>query len=84
MWVTEITEHPTREGKLYCCVVLEVFSRRVVGWSTWPDSTPDLSGANSTQAPCVDAEHQATDLAVGVPIPRDAHLADRLFNSATQ
>jgi putative transposase len=28
-----LTEHPTREGKLYCCVVLEVFSRRVVGWS---------------------------------------------------
>jgi putative transposase len=33
LWVTDITEHPTREGKLYCCVVLEVFSRRVVGWS---------------------------------------------------
>jgi putative transposase len=27
------TEHPTREGKLYCCVVLDVYSRRVVGWS---------------------------------------------------
>jgi putative transposase len=27
------TKHPTREGKLYCCVVLDVFSRRVVGWS---------------------------------------------------
>jgi len=33
LWVTDITEHPTREGKVYCCVVLEVFSRRVVGWS---------------------------------------------------
>jgi hypothetical protein len=33
LWVTDITEHPTREGKLYCCVVLDVFSRRVVGWS---------------------------------------------------
>ncbi|MCU1354357.1 MAG: putative transposase, partial [Acidimicrobiales bacterium] len=28
---------PTREGKVYCCVVLDVFSRRVVGWSI--DST---------------------------------------------
>jgi putative transposase len=27
------TEHPTREGKVYCAVVLDVFSRRVVGWS---------------------------------------------------
>lgn len=33
LWMTDITEHPTREGKLYCCVVLDAFSRRVVGWS---------------------------------------------------
>ena len=37
LWLTDITEHPTREGKLYCCVVLDAFSRRVVGWSI--DST---------------------------------------------
>ena len=33
LWVTDITEHPTREGKLYCCVVLDAWSRRVVGWA---------------------------------------------------
>lgn len=33
LWVTDITEHPTREGKVYCAVVLDVWSRRVVGWS---------------------------------------------------
>ena len=38
LWVTAITEHPTREGKLYCAVVLDSFSRRVVGWSI--DATP--------------------------------------------
>ena len=38
LWVTDITEHPTREGKLYCAVVLDTFSRRVVGWSI--DATP--------------------------------------------
>jgi transposase InsO family protein len=37
LWMTDITEHPTREGKIYCCVVLDAFSRRVVGWSI--DST---------------------------------------------
>ncbi|MFN0152928.1 MAG: DDE-type integrase/transposase/recombinase [Gaiella sp.] len=37
LWMTDITEHPTREGKVYCCVVLDAFSRRVVGWSI--DST---------------------------------------------
>jgi putative transposase len=24
LWVTDITEHPTREGKVYCCVVLDL------------------------------------------------------------
>jgi transposase InsO family protein len=38
LWVTDITEHPTREGKVYCAVVLDVFSRRVIGWSI--DSSP--------------------------------------------
>lgn len=33
LWLTDITEHPTREGKLYCCVVLDAYSRTVVGWS---------------------------------------------------
>jgi transposase InsO family protein len=33
LWVTDITEHPTREGKVYCCVVLDAHSRRVAGWS---------------------------------------------------
>lgn len=38
LWVTDITEHPTREGKVYCCVVLDTYSRRVVGWSI--DASP--------------------------------------------
>ena len=33
LWCTDITEHPTRTGKVYCCAVLDVFSRVVVGWS---------------------------------------------------
>jgi putative transposase len=33
LWMTDITEHPTREGKVYCCAVLDAFSRMVVGWS---------------------------------------------------
>src|SRR5205807_1098522 len=41
LWVTDITEHPTREGKVYCAVVLDAFSRRVVGWSI--DSAPSAS-----------------------------------------
>jgi transposase InsO family protein len=38
LWVTDITEHPTREGKVCCAVVLDAFSGRVVGWSI--DASP--------------------------------------------
>ena len=33
LWFMDVTEHPTGEGKLYLAVVLDAFSRRVVGWS---------------------------------------------------
>ena len=33
LWLSDITEHKTREGTLYCCVVLDMYSRRVVGWA---------------------------------------------------
>lgn len=33
LWVTDITQHRSTEGWVYCAVVLDVFSRRVVGWS---------------------------------------------------
>jgi transposase InsO family protein len=33
LWMTDITEHPIREGKVYCCAVIDAFSRMVVGWS---------------------------------------------------
>ncbi len=42
LWVTDITEHPTREGKIYCAVVLDTFSRRVVGWSIDSSQTATL------------------------------------------
>jgi putative transposase len=45
LWVTDITditEHPTREGKVYCAVVLDVYSRRVVGWSIDASQTATL------------------------------------------
>lgn len=31
-WVTDVTYLPTREGWLYLAIVLDLFSRRVVGW----------------------------------------------------
>lgn len=33
LWCTDITEHPTSTGKVYCCAVLDVFNRGIVGWA---------------------------------------------------
>ncbi|MFJ6071564.1 IS3 family transposase [Streptomyces sp. NPDC093065] len=33
LWLTDITEHATGEGKLYLCAVKDVYSGRVVGYS---------------------------------------------------
>ena len=42
LWLTDITEHPTREGKVYSAVVLDAFSRHVVGWSIDSSQTSNL------------------------------------------
>lgn len=33
VWLTDITEHATTEGKLYLCAVKDVYSNRIVGYS---------------------------------------------------
>ncbi|GAA2026736.1 hypothetical protein GCM10009756_17390 [Pseudokineococcus marinus] len=33
LWLTDITEHPTAEGKLYLCAVKDAYSNRIVGYS---------------------------------------------------
>jgi putative transposase len=32
-WLTDITEHPTAEGKLYLCAIKDLWSNRIVGYS---------------------------------------------------
>ena len=33
LWLTDITEHPTGEGKLYLCAIKDLHSNRIVGYS---------------------------------------------------
>ncbi|MEZ5088100.1 MAG: hypothetical protein R2722_18325 [Tessaracoccus sp.] len=42
LWLTDITEHRTSEGKVYCCAIKDVFSNRIVGYS--------ISGPDDRQA----------------------------------
>jgi len=43
IWVTDITYIRTHQGWLYLAVVIDLFSRRVVGWSSQPRMTADLA-----------------------------------------
>jgi len=43
VWVTDITYITTHEGWLYLSVVIDLFSRRVVGWSAQSRMTTDLA-----------------------------------------
>ena len=41
-WVTDITYVRTWEGWLYLAVVMDLYSRRIIGWSTKPTLAQDL------------------------------------------
>jgi len=43
LWLTDITEHRTSEGKLYCCAIKDVYSKRIVGYSLDARMTADLA-----------------------------------------
>jgi hypothetical protein len=43
VWVTDITEHPTAEDKLYLCAIKDVYSGRIVGYSMSSRMTASLA-----------------------------------------
>jgi putative transposase len=43
LWLTDITEHRTAEGKLYCCAIKDVYSNRIVGYSLDARMTASLA-----------------------------------------
>jgi transposase InsO family protein len=43
LWLTTSPSTPTREGMVYCAVLLDAFSRRVVGWSISHNPTAALT-----------------------------------------
>jgi putative transposase len=57
LWMTDITEHLTREGRVFCCVVLDAWSRKVVGWSI--DQRPTTAMVNSALGMAVTARRPA-------------------------
>ncbi len=43
LWFTDITEHPTAEGKLYLCSLMDARSMRLVGYSIGARMTAELA-----------------------------------------
>ena len=43
LWLTDITEHPTGQGKLYLCAVKDACSKRIVGYSMADRMTSQLA-----------------------------------------
>ena len=50
VWASDITYIPTAEGFLYLAVVIDLYSRRVVGWGMSSRLTPELVGNALLQA----------------------------------
>lgn len=65
-WASDATWIPTRDGPLALAVVLDVGSRRVIGWATSPALTAALTHAALTRA-----------LATRRPVPGALHHSDQ-------
>ena len=65
LWVTDITEHPTRKGRVFTCVVLDVFARKAVGWAI--DRKADTSLVNSA----LDMAARTREIAKGLILHAD-------------
>jgi transposase InsO family protein len=44
LWLTDITEHPTTDGKLYLCAIKDACTNRIVGYSMADRMTARLGG----------------------------------------
>lgn len=64
LWVADLTQHRTNEGWLYAGVVLDAFSRRVIGWALDERPLTDLAVNAVTMAvrnrrPCPGTVHHS-------------------------
>ena len=78
VWLTDITEHPTAEGKLYACIIKDVFSNRIVGYAIDGRMTANL--ARSALRAAV-ARRQPTRVVV-VHSDRGSQYRSRIFRAA--
>ena len=79
LWLTDITEHPTGEGKLYLCAIKDACSRRIVGYSIADRMTAQLAvdalgNAVLRRRPVAAVVHSDSETAgAGAPSVPDPH-----------
>jgi len=78
VWLTDITEHPTAEGKLYLCAIKDLFSNRIVGYSLGDRMTARLATAALRSAV---ARRQPTRVVI-VHSDRGGQFRSRIFRAA--
>jgi transposase InsO family protein len=78
VWLTDITEHPTAEGKLYACIIKDVFSNRIVGYAIDARMTAKLA---TTALRAAVARRQPTGVVV-VHSDRGSQYRSRVFLAA--
>ncbi|MGE0306807.1 MAG: IS3 family transposase [Acidimicrobiia bacterium] len=60
VWLTDITEHPTAEGKLYLCAIKDACSTRIVGYSMSDRMTASLAVSALRNAVALRSPDQTT------------------------
>ena len=68
LWVMDVTEHPTGEGKVYLAVVLDAWSRRVVGWSIADHLRSDRTPSSDAQG-CTRKDRYVLVSSADHPVP---------------
>jgi transposase InsO family protein len=77
LWLTDITEHPTAAGKLYCCAIKDVFSNRIVGYCLGWRMTAELA-TNALRAAIARRQPKGT---VVVHSDRGSQFRSRAFRA---
>ena len=81
LWLTDITEHPTGEGKLYLCAIKDLYAGRIVGYSMAGRMQASLAVNALEQAV---ARRGGTDVVAGciVHSDRGSQFRSTLFQDA--
>jgi len=79
LWLTDITEHPTGEGKLYLCAIKDVYSNRIVGYSIDSRMKSRLAVAALESAVARRAAHGAEVAGCVVHSDRGSQFRSRKF-----